>query len=147
MATLGGTCRVFFAQSRLDFRALFCAATRRDVILTGVDLTLTHDSLKPIFRPLQPAEVNEAFLGFARLTARELEVLEALVNGETNARAGARLGLSHRTVEVHRRHIMRKLGARNTADLVRRVVVIEEMRRPALCDDAQATIRPAEHGG
>ena len=99
-------------------------------------MTLTQDSLKPIFRPLQPAEVDEAFHGFARLTAREREILEALVNGETNAQAGTRLGLSHRTVEVHRRHIMRKLGARNTADLVRRVVVIEEMRRPTPHGDA-----------
>ena len=88
---------------------------------------------------MQPAEVDEAFLGFARLTVREREILEALVNGETNAQAGTRLGLSHRTVEVHRRHIMRKLGARNTADLVRRVVVIEEMRRPARHADAPAT--------
>ncbi|MHB1109574.1 MAG: response regulator transcription factor [Devosia sp.] len=94
-------------------------------------MTLTQDSPKPIFRPLQPAEIDAAFIGFARLTAREREVLEALVNGETNAQTGQRLGLSHRTVEVHRRHIMRKLGARNTADLVRRVVVIEEMRLPS----------------
>lgn len=91
-------------------------------------MTLTPDSPKPIFRPLQPDEVDIAFVGFNRLTAREREILEALVNGETNAQAGRRLGLSHRTVEVHRRHIMRKLGARNTADLVRRVVVIEELR-------------------
>jgi DNA-binding NarL/FixJ family response regulator len=93
-------------------------------------LTLIPDSPKPIFRPLLAAEVDAALLGFARLTAREREILEALVNGETNAQAGQRLGLSHRTVEVHRRHIMRKLGARNTADLVRRVVVIEELRLP-----------------
>ena len=72
-----------------------------------------------------------ALIGFARLTTRERDILEALVNGETNARAGLRLGLSHRTVEVHRRNIMRKLGARNTADLVRRVLFVEEMRLPA----------------
>lgn len=91
-------------------------------------MTLTQDSPKPIFRPFLPEEIDAAFIGFARLTAREREVLEALVNGETNAQTGIQLGLSHRTVEVHRRHIMRKLGARNTADLVRRVVVIEEIR-------------------
>jgi len=110
-------------------------------------LTLTQDIPKPIFRPLPPAEIDEAFLGFSRLTAREREILEALVNGETNAQAGTRLGLSHRTVEVHRRHIMRKLGARNTADLVRRVVVIEEMRRPPVRGEAASPRQPAEQTG
>lgn len=114
---------------------------------TGVDLTLTEDGPKPIFRPLQPAEIDAAFFGFARLTVREREVLEALVNGETNAQAGRRLGLSHRTVEVHRRHIMRKLGARNTADLVRRVVVIEAIRLPAGQRAEQPTRAPAEQAG
>lgn len=102
-------------------------------------MTLTEDSPKPIFRPLAPSEVDTAYVGFARLTAREREVLEALVNGETNAQAGLRLGLSHRTIEVHRRHIMRKLGARNAADLVRRVVVIEEMRLPGKADGSLLT--------
>ncbi len=110
-------------------------------------MTLTQDSPKPIFRPFQPAEVEEAFLGFSRLTAREREILEALVNGETNAQAGTRLGLSHRTVEVHRRHIMRKLGARNTADLVRRVVVIEEMRRHRPHGEVAAPRQPTEQPG
>jgi DNA-binding NarL/FixJ family response regulator len=107
---------------------------------TGVDLTLT-DNPKPIFRPLQPSEIDAAYRGFARLTVREREILEALVNGETNAQAGIRLGLSHRTVEVHRRHIMRKLGARNTADLVRRVVVIEELRLPPARSEGHPVVR------
>jgi DNA-binding NarL/FixJ family response regulator len=91
-------------------------------------VTLNGERARPIFRPLEPAEIDSARLGFERLTTREREILEALVNGETNSQVALRLGLSHRTVEVHRRHIMRKLGARNTADLVRRVVIIEEAR-------------------
>lgn len=111
----------------------------------GVDLRLDIENLKPIFRPLQPTEISAAFLGFSQLTAREHEILEALVNGETNAQAGLRLGLSHRTVEVHRRHIMRKLGARNTADLVRRVMAIEEMRLPSPAPGAEGD-RPRPSG-
>ena len=57
--------------------------------------------------------------GFGALTHREREVLRHVVGGETNKEIAAQLGLSYRTVEVHRRHIMEKVGARNAAELVR----------------------------
>jgi two-component system response regulator FixJ len=53
------------------------------------------------------------------LTAREREVLALLIAGASNKVAGRRLGVSPRTIEVHRAHIMEKLGAKNAADLVR----------------------------
>jgi two-component system response regulator FixJ len=53
------------------------------------------------------------------LTPRELEVLERLVAGESNKEAAAKLGVSHRTVEFHRAHIMEKTGAKGLPDLVR----------------------------
>jgi two-component system, LuxR family, response regulator FixJ len=53
------------------------------------------------------------------LTGREREVLEQLVAGESNKEAALRLGVSHRTVEFHRAHIMEKTGAKGLADLVR----------------------------
>ena len=86
---------------------------------TGVDLTLTQDSPKPIFRPLQPAEVDAAFIGFARLTAREREVLELLVQGVTsNKELAARLFVSENTVKYHLRHILEKLHLQNRAQVV-----------------------------
>jgi DNA-binding CsgD family transcriptional regulator len=59
--------------------------------------------------------------GFARhvLTPRELEVLSLISKGASNKEGGHRLGISTRTFEVHRAHIMEKLGAKNAADLVR----------------------------
>jgi len=57
--------------------------------------------------------------GGDRLTPREREVLERIALGASNKEAGRQLGISPRTVEVHRAQIMEKLGARNTADLVR----------------------------
>ncbi len=57
--------------------------------------------------------------GFGTLTYRERQVLQYVIDGSTNKEIAADLGLSYRTVEVHRRHIMEKTGARNTADLVR----------------------------
>jgi two-component system, LuxR family, response regulator FixJ len=58
-------------------------------------------------------------LGAGQLTPREREVLAAVISGASNKEAGRRLGISPRTVEVHRARIMAKLGAKNTADLVR----------------------------
>ena len=56
------------------------------------------------------------------LTRRELEVAELIADGASSKEAGRRLGISPRTVELHRAHIMEKLGARNAADLVRIVL-------------------------
>ena len=57
--------------------------------------------------------------GFGTLTYRERQILQFVVDGHTNKEIAGSLGLSYRTVEVHRRHIMEKIGARNTAELVR----------------------------
>lgn len=60
--------------------------------------------------------------GAELLTPREREVLRHVVAGASNKEAGRTLGISPRTIEVHRARIMEKLGAKNTADLVRIVV-------------------------
>jgi len=66
----------------------------------------------------RPVEVR----GFAQLTPREREVLQLITNGQSNKEAGRELGISPRTIEVHRARVMEKLGARNTADLMRIVL-------------------------
>ncbi|MBK7816027.1 MAG: response regulator transcription factor [Rhodocyclaceae bacterium] len=55
----------------------------------------------------------------AALTPRELEVMELVVAGRHNRDIAAELGISVRTVEVHKARMMDKLGAANVADLVR----------------------------
>jgi FixJ family two-component response regulator len=62
------------------------------------------------------------FPGRHLLTCREREVLSQVARGASNKEAGRRLGISPRTVEVHRARIMDKLGAKNTADLIRIVL-------------------------
>lgn len=54
-----------------------------------------------------------------RLTAREREVLEQAARGLHAKEIAAALGISPRTVEVHKTRIMEKLGVRNVAELVR----------------------------
>ncbi len=61
-----------------------------------------------------PDPVNER-----SLTPRENEVLALIIGGASNKEGGHRLGISVRTFEVHRAHLMRKFGARNAADLIR----------------------------
>lgn len=68
-----------------------------------------------------------AFPGEDHLTPREREVLEQIAQGASNKEAGRHLGISPRTIEVHRARIMEKLGARNTADLVR--IVYSDAKR------------------
>jgi RNA polymerase sigma factor (sigma-70 family) len=55
----------------------------------------------------------------ARLTPREREVLEHAVNGKHAKEIASALGISPRTVEVHKTRIMEKLEVRNIAELVR----------------------------
>lgn len=55
----------------------------------------------------------------ATLTRREREVMEHVVAGLTNKQIAGALGLSVKTVEVHRSRVMRKTGAQNLAELVR----------------------------
>jgi FixJ family two-component response regulator len=61
----------------------------------------------------------------ATLTPREREVLELLTSGKANKMMAQDLGLSQRTVEIHRAHVMEKMGAKSVAQLVRMVMDLE----------------------
>jgi FixJ family two-component response regulator len=65
----------------------------------------------------------DQFPGRDALTPREREVLGQIASGASNKEAGRTLGISPRTIEVHRARIMEKVGAKNAADLVRIVLV------------------------
>jgi FixJ family two-component response regulator len=73
-----------------------------------------------------PDQPRYYFPGREPLSRREQEVLAQIVNGASNKEAGRHLGISPRTIEVHRAHLMQKIGARNAADLIR--IVMSEGR-------------------
>jgi FixJ family two-component response regulator len=56
---------------------------------------------------------------FAELTTREREILSYVTSGRLNKQIAADLGVAEITVKVHRAQVMRKMGARSLADLVR----------------------------
>lgn len=62
---------------------------------------------------------QEALQSLERLTPREREVLDHVVAGSRNSDIAEKLGISVRTVEVHKARLMDKLGVDNVADLVR----------------------------
>jgi len=83
----------------------------RDALRRDVHLGAVQGGRRPI-------EIR----GFNQLTPREREVLQLITNGQSNKEAGRELNISPRTIEVHRARVMEKLGARNTADLMRIVL-------------------------
>ncbi len=64
--------------------------------------------------------------GIAALTPRELEVARQAAAGTANKVIGIELGISERTVEVHRGHAMKKMGLRQAADLIRAESLLKE---------------------
>ncbi|HEX9469773.1 MAG TPA: LuxR C-terminal-related transcriptional regulator [Bradyrhizobium sp.] len=66
-----------------------------------------------------PGVMFSSAAGQKPLTKREREVLSLISEGYSNKQGALRMRISPRTFESHRAEAMRKLGARNTADLVR----------------------------
>jgi DNA-binding CsgD family transcriptional regulator len=66
--------------------------------------------------------MSKPFPGHKSLTPRERMALAHIVRGASAKEVGRSLGISPRTAEFHRANILQKLGAKNTIDLVRKVL-------------------------
>ena len=86
-----------------------------DALLAAVDAALAQDDRLRAER----ADLSALRGRYAQLTPREREVLPLIVSGLMNKQAAAELGLSEVTLQVHRRNVLRKMGAQSLADLVR----------------------------
>ncbi|HEV7267781.1 MAG TPA: response regulator [Falsiroseomonas sp.] len=84
-------------------------------ILHAVEAALEHGSAAQA----EAREAAEAAARIACLSAREGEVLQGLVAGRQNKVIAQHLGISPRTVEIHRGNLMGKLGARSLPEAVR----------------------------
>ena len=83
-----------------------------------------------IERDSQRLEQREVGQRLQSLTPREREVLERVVQGKPTKKIAEELGISAKTVEVHRSHVTRKMHVRSVAELVRVVTKFELERDP-----------------
>lgn len=68
-------------------------------------------------------EAQRARQACSLLSPREREVFEQVVAGRSNKEIALQLGISHRTVEVHRDNLMRKMGAGSLAELIKLAIL------------------------
>jgi len=95
-------------------------------------------------RPAPPIREARAKLTYGRpsleiLTEREREVLAGLARGLTNKQIACLLGISHRTIEVHRARLMKKLGVRSLSAVLE-IAFAQRHKLPELAplpDDAR----------
>lgn len=100
-----------FLEKPLDSKQLIGSVRR------GLDLVTRTGSKKE--------ESKTAKRLLTHLSPREMTVLDKLVQGQPNKIVAHELGISPRTVEIHRAHIMLKMDAANLADLVRTVLMAQ----------------------
>ena len=93
---------------------------REDALVESIDRALRWND-KAYEERLERATLQTRA---ASLTPREREVFELVATGEPNKAIARHLGISFRTVELHRAHIIEKLQARSLSDLIRMAMVI-----------------------
>jgi FixJ family two-component response regulator len=75
-------------------------------------------------------DVSKVRERFGTLSARERQVMLLVTEGKMNKQVAGDLGISEITAKIHRGAVMRKMGARTLADLIRMADVINPRRRP-----------------
>ncbi|MGQ0511731.1 MAG: response regulator transcription factor [Betaproteobacteria bacterium] len=112
------TARQAFLADAVDFLEKPFGETQ---LMAAIETALARDSERQRRSAARRGDAER----LASLTDREREVLEQAALGLHAKEIAARLGISPRTVEVHKTHIMAKLGVRNVAELVRFALAAE----------------------
>ncbi len=93
----------------------------KDAILTIMDGKhyFSDEATNSIMMDLVKGKGKPSSPGLVHITDRELEILELIIKEHTNQEIAEKLFISSRTVDAHRRNLLQKTGARNTAGLVK----------------------------
>lgn len=84
-------------------------------LFDAIHLALAEDRR----RKQTSAELANLRKSYARLTAREREALPLIASGLTNRQSAEKLGIAEITLQIHRRQILKKMGAQSIPALVR----------------------------
>lgn len=102
----------------------------RDFIVKPFSPQTLLDRIQEVLRQVAatatPVSADEAAALLATLTRREREIFWLLISGATSKAIALDLGLSSRTVEAHRAHIMQKMKAKSVVDLVMLSVALKQ---------------------
>lgn len=126
VSALGEWLPIVAYKERADAQDVVCAL--REGAMNFMDWPSERRSLRDlIFEFRLQAHRNEgraassivATRKLSRLSDREQEIFDAVLTGHSSRRIAADLGVSVRTIEVHRSNVLKKIGAKNTAAAVR----------------------------
>ena len=92
-----------------------------EVLIDAIRSALDNHNQAPTAHP-QSAEIRSRLL---TLSEREQQVLDGLVSGMPNKTIAYDLGISPRTIEIHRANVMSKMGASSLSHLVRMALIAE----------------------
>jgi FixJ family two-component response regulator len=103
---------------------------RHQDVLDAVSTALSRDRA----RRLEDAEIAAIRRRYETLTPRELEIIALVTAGKMNKQMAGELKLSEITVKIHRGAVMKKMGARSVADLVKMTETLRMAGAPSYSD-------------
>lgn len=98
--------------------------TEKEEIIKAIEKSLNNQKYvnKRLLKKKEREEEEDTFTLKYKLTLREREILQLLLDQENNRQIGKTLNISIRTVETHRRNIMLKLDVKNNIGLIKKVI-------------------------
>ncbi len=100
---------------------------RHQDVLVAIDAALLRDRE----RRKDSAEISAVRTQYAQLTPREVQVFSLVTAGKMNKQMAGEMKLSEITVKLHRGSMMKKMGVRTVADLVKQAEVLRRAAKPS----------------